>query len=413
MIRIRRRAVGLIGGALLLFLAATNIQSGWLFVLSSLLLGATVGGALFPISMVRGLHVERRAPPEAFVGDQVPVDLVVENRGRGTRLSVVIRDPHVAPTAAFVPSIRAGEQVTIRTVRLATRRGIVEAAPVEIASTAPFGVAEAKRSIGSPVKTVIFPRVVPLDGLPFMEGVADRSSLLGPGTQRGDGHEFLGVRDYRHGDSLRNVHWPSTARRGALVVKEMELERPGSLIIIVDTWADGGSGETALDLCCTVAASVAMEALGTGHDVLLAAAQAGQAMPPARMGRHEALTWLAGLTAPGGLPLPAVIDRTAAVTPRTAALIVLPTWRPNTAMELRPPIARLGGGVPVVTVVIDAATLDPRAATLGPAEVAHLERALASTGAQVRRVASADDVAPRLGRLAEAALETAALGSVR
>ena len=145
MIRIRRRAVGLIGGALLLFLAATNIQSGWLFVLSSLLLGATVGGALFPISMVRGLHVDRRAPPEAFVGDQVPVDLVVENRARGTRLSVVIRDPHVAPTAAFVPAIRAGEQVTIRTVRLATRRGIVEAAPVEIASTAPFGVAEAKR----------------------------------------------------------------------------------------------------------------------------------------------------------------------------------------------------------------------------------------------------------------------------
>ncbi len=401
------------GGALLLFFTATNIQSGWLFVMSSLLLGATAGGALFPLSMIRGLHVKRRAPPEAFVGDKVPIDLVVENRARGTRLSVVIRDPHVAPTEVFLPAIRAGEQVTIRTVRLATRRGVVEAAPVEIASTAPFGVAEAKRTITSSRRIVIFPRVKPLDGLSFLEGMADRSGRLDLGTQRGNGQEFLGVRDFRHGDSPRNVHWPSTARRGALVVKEMELERRGSLVIIVDTWADGGSGETALDLCCTVAASVAMEALGTGHDVLLAAAQGGQATPPTRMGRHEVLTYLAQLAAPGGLPLPAVISRTAVATARTAALIVLPTWRPNTATALRRPIARIGGGrIPVVAVVIDPAAFDPRAATLGLAEVDDLEHSLALAGAEVRRVGSGDDVGPGLGRPAGAAPGTAALGSV-
>ena len=413
MIRIRRRALGLIGGALLLFFAGTNIQSGWLFVLSSLLLGATVGGTLFPLSMVRRLRVERHAPPEAFVGDKVPVDLIVENRARGTRLSVVIRDPHVAPTVAFVSAIRAGEQVSIRTVRVATRRGVVEAAPVEIASTAPFGVAEARRTVEASGRIVIFPRVVPLDGLRLFEGAADRSSLLGSGTQRGDGQEFIGVRDYRHGDSLRNVHWPSTARRGTLVVKEMELERPGSLLIIVDTWGDGGRGETALDLCCTVAASVAMEALGTGHDVLLAGAQDGRAGPPARMGRHETLTWLAGLAAPGGLPLADVIDRSGAAMARTASLIVLPTWRPNTATALRRPIARLGtGGTPVVVVVIDARTFDLRAATLGPAEVFELEQALASAGAEVRRVGSVDDIGPDLGRLAGAAPLTATLGNL-
>ena len=412
MIRIRRRALGLIGGALLLFFAGTNIQAGWLFVLSSLLLGATAGGALFPLFMVRGLHVERRAPPEAFVGDEVPVELMIENRARGTRLSVGIRDPQVAPTTAFVPAIRAGEQLSIRTVRLATRRGVVEAAPVEIASTAPFGVVEARRTIGSSGRIVIFPRVVPLDGLRFFEGAADRSSLLGSDAQRGDGQEFLGVRDYRHGDSLRNVHWPSTARRGTLVVKEMELERPGSLLIIVDTWGDGGTGETALDLCCMVAASVAMEALGTGHDVVLAAAQGGQAAP-ARMGRHEALTRLAGLAAPGGLPLPDVIDRAAVATGRAASLIVIPTWRPNTATALRRPIARLGGGgTPVVAVVIDATGFDPHPATLGPAEVVDLERALATAGAEVRRVGSVDEVGPGLGRLAGAVPRTATVGSV-
>jgi uncharacterized protein (DUF58 family) len=396
-----------------MFLMATNIQSGWLFVLSSLLLGATAGGALVPMSMVRGLHVSRGAPPEAFVGDQVPVDLVIENRSKGTRLSVVVRDPHIAPATTFIQAIRPGERVTVRTARLAARRGVVDGGPVEVASSAPFGIAEAKRTIESSGRTVIFPRVIPLPRMPFLEGAAVQPSLLGPGAQRGHGQDFLGVREYRYGDSPRDVHWPSTARRGTLVVKEMELERPASLVILVDTWADGGSDETALDLCCTVAASVAVKALATGHDVLLAAAQEGDARPPARMGRQEALTWLAGLAAPGGLTLPAVIERTAAEVSGTAALVVLPTWHPNTATALRRPMARLAsGGMPVVAVMVDATTFDPRAATLGAAEVIDLERALASVGVKVRRVRSMDDVAPGLGWGGEAVtLQTPAWGT--
>jgi uncharacterized protein (DUF58 family) len=136
-IRIRRRALGLFGGALVLFFAATNIQSGWLFALSSLLLGAVAGGALVPLTMVHGLRVERRGPVEVFVGDQVPIDLVIENRSRGTRMSLMVRDAHVAPTTAFIPAIRAGEKLTVRTVRSATRRGVVESAPVEVASSSP------------------------------------------------------------------------------------------------------------------------------------------------------------------------------------------------------------------------------------------------------------------------------------
>jgi uncharacterized protein (DUF58 family) len=402
-IRIRRRAVGLLGGALLLFLAATNIQSGWLFALSSLLLGALVAGTLVPLTMVRGLHVERRGPPQAFVGEHVPVDLLIENRARGTRISVVVRDPHVAPTASFLPAIRAGEQVKVRTLRLATRRGVVESAPVEVASTAPFGVAEARRAIESSGQIVIFPRVVPLGRLPFLEETVGSVSHPGPIAQRGDGQEFIGVRDYRYGDSLRSVHWPSTARRGTLVVREMEIEHPASLVILVDTWADGGIDQTVMDLCCTVAASVAMKALSTGHDVLLAAAEGGRAGPPARMGRQEALTWLAGLAAPGGLPLPAVVEQIGAVSARTALLIVLPTWRPSSAAALHRHVARIAaGGMPVVAVLIDAARFDPRAATLDPAGVLDLERSLASAGAEVRRVASTDDMGPGLGRLAGA-----------
>ena len=54
-----RRFAALVGGSALLFLIVTNVQSGWLFVLSALLLGAAVGGMALPTLMLRGVEVTR------------------------------------------------------------------------------------------------------------------------------------------------------------------------------------------------------------------------------------------------------------------------------------------------------------------------------------------------------------------
>src|SRR5207249_9888254 len=117
---------------------------------------------------------------------------------------------------------------------------------------------------------------------------------------RGAGGEFRAVREYQRGDSLRHVHWPSTARHGTLIVQEFERERPASLAVVVDTWADtGGDEESALDLCCAAAASVAVEALRLGRRVSVAAARDGAVAAIPDADRREALTMLAELTAPG------------------------------------------------------------------------------------------------------------------
>ena len=43
--RLRRRAIGLLVGAGVLFFLGTNVQAGWLFVLAAMLLGARAGAA--------------------------------------------------------------------------------------------------------------------------------------------------------------------------------------------------------------------------------------------------------------------------------------------------------------------------------------------------------------------------------
>jgi len=398
--RIRRRGAGLVLGAAVLFLAGTNVQSGWLFVMSSLLLGAALAGVLIPSFMVRKISVSRRSPAEAFVGDEVAVDLVVANEKRTTKLSIAVRDPHVSPATVFVPELRGGETVTGSTIRRASRRGVVDGGEVVVASSAPFGVAEARRTVPAGGRTVIYPRVVPVPSLPLLEAGWDMGETGGAG--RGDGLDFLGVREYRRGDSLRHVHWPSTARHGSLVVREFEQERPARLVIVVDTWADafGSSGESALDRCCSAAASIALAALTSGHRVALAAARGGEVGAPEDVDRRALLTRLAEFQAPGGPTLPVALDAVASLTRGSGAwLLVFPTWRPNGGRSLQRAARELvSRGSRVAAVVVDASSLAPPVPVLAGAEVEELCSDLTSSGVEVYLVRPEEDLATCLAR---------------
>src|SRR6266513_2979148 len=66
--RLRKRAVGLLLGAGILFLIGTNVQAGWLYVLAALLLGALVAGLVLPFAALRGLSIELVVPDEAEQG---------------------------------------------------------------------------------------------------------------------------------------------------------------------------------------------------------------------------------------------------------------------------------------------------------------------------------------------------------
>jgi uncharacterized protein (DUF58 family) len=52
--------------------------------------------------------------------------------------------------------------------------------------------------------------------------------------EQGAGSEFLGLRDYRTGDPLRNVDWKATARHGKPVVKRFGQDQQLELVIAVD-----------------------------------------------------------------------------------------------------------------------------------------------------------------------------------
>jgi uncharacterized protein (DUF58 family) len=93
---------------------------------------------------------------------------------------------------------------------------------------------ERRRRVEAPGSTLVLPDVVPLPDLSFVEAVTTHERAVHAWPRPGTGPEFLSVREYRPGDSPRHVHWPSTARHGTVMVRELEEERTRRLAIVVE-----------------------------------------------------------------------------------------------------------------------------------------------------------------------------------
>jgi uncharacterized protein (DUF58 family) len=97
----------------------------------------------------------------------------------------------------------------------------------------PFSLARTETVQGEPQALVVYPRLVPLHRL-FSEGGAHAQEGRRLLLQRPTGFELHSVREYAHGDSLRKVHWRSTARRGELMVKELEDAPRDEVAVLLD-----------------------------------------------------------------------------------------------------------------------------------------------------------------------------------
>jgi len=384
-VRLRKRAAGLAFGAGILFLLGTNVQAGWLFVLCALLLGTLASGLILPGRMLRGIEIERRAPAEVVQGEEAFVELIVTNRARGLRLGLTLDDRHVAPTSLYLTKVSPGERVELVTVRAARTRGVQEDTVVTLRSAAPFGVAERRRTLTVAGSTIVLPAVVPLDRLPFLTSASDPSRRARSHPHRGSGPEYLGIREYRPGDSPRHVHWPSTARTGTVMVRELEEEGSQRLAIVVDTLADVGDEATPLDACCTAAASIARVAFSDGHSMRMIAARPGRSVDVSDDVDEGSLRRRLAAIVPDGLPLAELVDMgSEALRDVDVVVLVFPTWRTNGDGALARGIEQLAAHASVVAVPVE---VDPddarRIAALTSEEVDALVASLVRSGADV------------------------------
>ncbi len=86
------------------------------------------------------------------------------------------------------------------------------------------------------VELLVYPRTLKVQDFPFLtQGASGMvfAPFLMPSLTRG--MNFIGVREYREGDSLRDLHHKAFARYGRPFTKEFEVERGAGVILLLDT----------------------------------------------------------------------------------------------------------------------------------------------------------------------------------
>jgi uncharacterized protein (DUF58 family) len=206
-----------------------------------LLLAGALGRVWAILARSRAWGVVSVDPLPATEGDAVR--LIVEAR-RGTRVPVgcatlrarIGRLGEVDCRLAGHGSTASGE---ISLGRPPRGRFRVSDAVLELGD--PLGLESVAIRLELLTAVVVQPRLVELRTL-FSDagrlGSDGRRLLL----RRHAGFDFHSVRTYEQGESLRRVHWPTTARRGELMVKELE-EAPHDVVaVLLDCDPAGSSG---------------------------------------------------------------------------------------------------------------------------------------------------------------------------
>jgi uncharacterized protein (DUF58 family) len=213
-------------------------------------------------------------------------------------------------------------------------RGRYAFEPVRITIEDPFGLARAELTQGEPQALVVFPRLVKLATL-FSEGGAhaqDGRRLL---LRRPTGFELHSVREHIEGESLRGVHWPSTARRGRLMVKELEDAPRDELVVLLDADASATGGEL-FDVAVRAAGSILRTHVDhSRRSALVINSAARETVSVTTDGDWaRALEALAGAEANGRTPVFAVLQADGGAAARALELVVV-TSRVSAALADR------------------------------------------------------------------------------
>jgi uncharacterized protein (DUF58 family) len=225
-------AVAWLFGAKVLYPAATGL------VLAPLAARAWVRAAAGPIGLRRragrGAHVE---------GDDVWVTIEATPRARIPPPSLAIRERIARIGERSTPLRRDGRAYRGTYVLERVPRGRYVVHDTVAALEDPFGLARSEVQVGESGALVVYPRLVDLAGL-FSESGAhaqDGRRLL---LRRPSGFDLHSVREYEQGESLRKVHWPSTARRGQLMVKDLEDSPRDEIAVVLDADEAAVAGES-------------------------------------------------------------------------------------------------------------------------------------------------------------------------
>jgi uncharacterized protein (DUF58 family) len=197
--------------------------------------------ALFDLLRLRRLatpELVRHARTSIPVGVWSGVELGLRNRS-DIPLNVVVHDHHPQgfeveqlPQSLVVPALR---QTNLFYRVLPKRRGDGCFSGADLVILSPLGLWRQKRFVDNLTRVRVFPNFREIARYALL-ATDNHLSQMGVRRKqrRGEGSDFHQLREYRTGDSMRQIDWKASSRYRRLISKEYQDERDQQLVFMLD-----------------------------------------------------------------------------------------------------------------------------------------------------------------------------------
>lgn len=240
------------------------------YVFFSIVVGAVAGSlAASRVVRIADVKVTVDAPRRVTIGEPVTFTVSCTRTTQigvaaSPRQEVRVRGPFLPwdgrwledPPAEIVVPDRGSASARMRARFVA--RGLHVLDCFTAAAVVPGGLACGPRQSSDEVKLHVVPRVAKVVRLPFVIASRHQPGGVALASKSGEAMDLLGVRPYRPGDPVRDLHARSWARTGVPVVREYQQEYFTRVGVVLDTdVADRDRLEAAIELAAGVIAHLA------------------------------------------------------------------------------------------------------------------------------------------------------------
>ena len=255
-----RKTVFWFTSAIVLYLIAWNIGSGWLYILVAMLIGFPLTSMLLTRLNTRRINVSQMSTETATQGDSVSSRLAVNNSSFFPRFFLRINCSFGgADNSALIPFLGGKGHYDLSLELRDLRRGVYAGGRVSAESSAPIGLAFSRRRFETQSPLVVYPRWHGITS-DWGEGRKDAGYMVSSSVPtRHATSDFLGVREYRPEDSPRSIHWRTSARSNKLAVIEYARQSAITPVFIVDAFIEGATGtdrDSSFETAVSLAASL-------------------------------------------------------------------------------------------------------------------------------------------------------------
>ena len=226
----------------------------------------------------RGVWIRRDVSVlQVEAGETAQVEVQVGAAGRRTGLLLVeeeVSDGLGSPQRFTLDPIAPGAHTVLRYPLHTARRGRYPVGPLHVRVADPIGMVAIDDVLPSTTTVLVTPRTEPLPLIPL----AGRRAGAGENRTRdllGGGSPDATIRDYRLGDDLRRIHWPTSARVDQLMVRREEQQWQSRCTLLIDNRrvAHRGSGaQSSLETAVRAAASMVRNLVALDFEVRLVTA---------------------------------------------------------------------------------------------------------------------------------------------